>query len=66
MDDTVYYCTKCERKLDSKKIVWLELNNENGQYYYHLKDNHIPENESQGLFPFGRDCAYNIGNIWKR
>jgi len=47
-------CTKCEKKLDYEKIVWLELNSHTGVY---TLPGMVPEEESQGVFPFGAACA---------
>lgn len=58
-----YYCTKCGRKLRDNNIAWLELNNVDNKYYLHF-DNHpewnMPEEESQGAFVFGKDCAISV------
>ena len=51
-------CTKCKEILTSKKIVWLELSNSDGNYYVEIPDGHI----SQGGFPFGSTCSKKIVN----
>ncbi len=48
------YCSRRDRRLCLGDIVWLELNNRTGKYY---RDGDVSEEESQGLFPFGRTCA---------
>lgn len=47
-------CERCHKPIDKKKAVWLELNCVTGLY---VKPGTIPENESQGCFAFGPDCA---------
>ena len=57
------HCEHCERKLNPKKIVWLELNATTGTY--HAEE--VPEEDSQGCFPFGAGCAKTIlknGGAW--
>lgn len=54
MDD---YCECCERKLNPAKIVWLELNNHTNLYHV---EGEVPEEESQGMFAFGKACAAKI------
>ncbi len=51
-------CTCCDRPLAPRKIVWLELDQ---RYYadgcvYHDFGG-VPEERSQGEFPFGPGCA---------
>lgn len=48
------YCEKCGRELNPKRIVWLELNCMTGLYH---REGEVPEEDSQGWFPFGPDCA---------
>lgn len=50
-----YNCECCGRKLDTKKIVWLELNQNTG--LYHAEGELPKEGESQGWFPFGASCS---------
>ncbi len=50
-------CENCDRKLNKQKIVWLELNQVTG--IYHLIGE-VAEEESQGAFAFGRDCAKTV------
>jgi len=40
--------------LKTNKAVWLELSTKTSKYY--LKDV-VPEQDSQGYFPFGITCA---------
>ena len=54
-------CTNCERKLNPKKIVWLELCVEDNKFYFINKNNPMSSEVSQGSFPFGKDCAKKIG-----
>lgn len=46
-------CERCGEPLKAERIVWLELSQTSGRYYLSLPERH----ESQGQFPFGRDCA---------
>ena len=52
-------CTRCGASLNPRTLVWLELNAKTGRYTdpAHVE---IPEGDSQGTFPFGRDCAAAI------
>ena len=50
-------CFKCGAKLDKKKIVWLELDVTTN--IFHEIGVILTEN-SQGMFPFGKDCAKKI------
>ena len=54
------YCMECERELNPNRIVWLELNMYSGNF--HKEEGEIPEEESQGWFPFGSDCAKKLLN----
>jgi len=49
-------CERCEKLLDPKNIVWLELSCNDENYYETLPAGH----ESQGGFPFGKDCAKKL------
>lgn len=48
-----YKCERCGRQLYKTSTVWLEFSNTDGNWYKNLPKGH----ESQGSFPFGRDCA---------
>ncbi len=48
-------CERCERVLDPKQIVWLELDTNTN--LFHRPENFPADGLSQGLFTFGRDCA---------
>ena len=54
MDD---YCNCCERKLNPKRTVFLEYSQSKDAYY---KAGTVPENDSQGCFPFGVACAKKV------
>jgi hypothetical protein len=49
------YCTKCGKKLNKKTLVMLELNWKTNEYSDPAKP--LASEDSQGLFPFGKDCA---------
>lgn len=50
-------CERCKKLLQNpKNIVYLELSCNDGNYYFILPPGH----ESQGGFPFGKDCASRI------
>lgn len=55
-DETVERCTCCDRVLNKKTLVYLELNWRTRKY---SKDS-VPSEESQGYFPFGQGCAKTI------
>ena len=57
-------CELCGRVLNPTKVVLLELCFKDGNYYYHFPDNHMPEEVSQGNFPFGPACAGRKGKFW--
>lgn len=61
MNDDLF-CQECGKKLDPIKAVWLELSTETGEYYF---GDPLPEAESQGGFPFGKDCAKKIGKRYQ-
>lgn len=50
-------CLRCGKRLDHNKSTWLELNQFTGLY---CEPGTVPENESQGEFEFGPDCAKAI------
>jgi hypothetical protein len=52
-------CTKCDKVLNPKREVWLELDYETGKYSIPGKE---PLEHSQGGFPFGTDCAEAVLN----
>lgn len=49
-------CGRCGKKLDHSKSEWLELSNATGLYC----TGGLPDDESQGCFEFGADCAAAI------
>ena len=53
------YCYKCGRRLDDDRIVWLELDTETGEFQPEGSEP-LPEERSQGYFPFGPDCARKV------
>lgn len=48
-------CTRCGRDVHPARTTWLELNALTLKYY--AEPGNVPQNESQGWFPFGPDCA---------
>ena len=56
--DKIIRCTECNEILTSKKIVWLELSNTDGNFYKEIPLNHT----SQGGFPFGVKCSKKVLN----
>lgn len=50
-------CTCCGKKLKQATAVWLEKSFITNKYYL---DNVVPNQESQGYFPFGITCAQKI------
>ena len=49
-------CERCQEALNPDRVVWLEFNQNTNTYHDPDKDP-VPEEESLGLFPFGRACA---------
>jgi hypothetical protein len=52
------FCERCKAKLAEHRngeynIVWLVFDQRTGTY----TDKEVPDEFSQGAFPFGRDCA---------
>ena len=59
MKDEALYCESCGEKLNPKRAVWLELSFKTNLW----TDPEVapwPEEDSQGGFPFGKDCAKRI------
>lgn len=50
----MFLCHRCNAKLNPKRMVWLELNNRTGEW---KPEGEVPAEDSQGCFPFGKDCA---------
>ena len=50
------FCQCCEKPL--KKAVYLEYNLYTGLYY--AEEGKVPEEQSQGWFPFGITCAKSV------
>lgn len=50
------YCTHCKKPLKGK-VAWLELDQRTGSF--HDKGG-VPDNKSQGWFPFGGGCARTL------
>ncbi len=50
------FCEHCGAELKPGSVVWLTFDQRNGRY----TDQPIPEEFSQGGFPFGKDCAKTI------
>lgn len=48
------YCRRCNRELAPGTEVWLELDQRFGVYH---DFGGVPEDQSQGEFAFGADCA---------
>lgn len=55
----INYCERCGEKLNPKKIKWLELNCVTGEWT-DPDVTKVPEEESQGGFPFGIACAKQV------
>ena len=51
------FCTRCEKPL-KRTFAWCERNCLTGEYF--TSHGNVAENESQGWFPFGLDCAKRI------
>jgi hypothetical protein len=47
-------CERCHKPVEKEKAIWFELNTYTGSYY---EPGTVPEDESQGCFAFGPDCA---------
>ncbi len=47
------FCTCCERPLKTR-VAWLELDQRVNMYH---DDGGVPDDKSQGWFPFGLACA---------
>lgn len=55
----IHHCECCGKKLNPKKITWLELDVRYGNKY-HANEGEVPEEHSQGMFAFGSTCAAKI------
>lgn len=49
-------CSRCDRELKSE-CVMLELDRRDNSYH---QRGDVPPDQSQGWFPFGKDCAERI------
>lgn len=49
-------CMECGKTIKSGKVIWLEMNMKTGEY----KEELLPGEPSQGMFPFGADCAKTV------
>jgi hypothetical protein len=47
------FCTRCDRPLNPGQEAWLEFDQRTQTY----TKREVPEEESQGVFAFGEDCA---------
>ena len=59
-------CERCHKPVDKDAAVWFELNSSTGEW---LTPGAVPENDSQGCFAFGVDCAKAVRaapDSWKR
>jgi hypothetical protein len=50
-------CIRCGKRIDHNKSAWLELSCATGLY---CEPGSVPEDDSQGGFEFGADCARAI------
>ena len=57
--EVVERCTCCDRVLNRKTLVYLELNWRTRQY----SKESVPSEESQGYFAFGQSCAKKVLKI---
>lgn len=51
-----FRCQRCGRRLDPDQIVWLEMD-QRTDTYVDPAIVRVPDEQSQGCFPFGADCA---------
>jgi hypothetical protein len=58
--DNTERCTHCNRKLDSKKLVWLEKHISTHEFVEAGTATWSDSENSQGCFPFGLECARRI------
>ena len=54
------FCNRCDKPLEPKAAVWLELNTYTG--IYHSTGQFPEDGLSQGCFEFGATCAKKIAN----
>ena len=52
----LFHCQRCGRTLEPDQIVWLELD-QRTDTYVDPAIVRVPDEQSQGCFPFGADCA---------
>lgn len=58
-------CTKCNKPLTENKAIWL-LKHRDGKYYFIEPTNPIPAEDIVSKEPYGKDCAWKIGNLYKQ
>ena len=49
-------CLECGKTLKPGKAIWLDMNMRTREF----REEPWPEEESQGMFPFGQDCVKTI------
>jgi hypothetical protein len=57
LDHANRYCTCCQRDLTGHAFRWLELDQRTNTYH---DFGGVPEDRSQGWFPFGLKCAKRL------
>jgi hypothetical protein len=58
-----FTCTHCGKALNEKTMVSLELDQRINEYH---DFGNVPEDQSQGWFDFGKDCAAKLRAIAQR
>lgn len=58
--DEVLHCSRCKERIQTERVVYLELKAGTNVYTDPDKVGFLPHHQSQGCFPFGADCAKRI------
>ena len=60
IDNIDLICERCGATLTPQTVAWLELNSRTGEYAVPGTTEWSDGPDSQGCFPFGKDCAEKV------
>jgi len=62
MSDHDYICERCGKPITADTTVWLEMRISTGRYV--PETTVLPDDDNQGCFPFGSDCAKHPNRLY--